>query len=97
VAAGRRAPIPGELDEVEVMGNRDRAREIGEEEQARLQRADEQRLAVGEVRGQLAPELGDASPDLSCREVDVSDALVGGDQETSSRWYRWARRSRSRL
>jgi hypothetical protein len=97
MAAGRGARIAGELDEIDVMEDGDRAREVGEEEQARLQRPDEKRLAAGEVRRQLAPEFGDASLDLRCAEVDVSDALVAGDQEASSRWYRWARRSRSRL
>jgi hypothetical protein len=97
MAAGRRARVAGELDEIEVVVDRDRAREVGEEEQARLQRSDQERLAREEVGGQLATELGDASPDLRCGEVDVSDVLVAGDQEASSRWYRWARRSMSRL
>jgi hypothetical protein len=97
MAARGGARVAGQLDEVEVMVDRDRAREVGEKEEARLQRPDEQRLAPGVVARELAPELRDASLDLRCGEVDVSDALVAGDQEASSRRYRWARRSRSRL
>jgi hypothetical protein len=97
VPARRRAGIARELDEVEVMVNRDRARQVGDEEEARLQRADEERLAPPVVVRDLAAELVDASSDLARGEVDVADALVVVGQEASSRRNRWARRSTSRL
>jgi hypothetical protein len=76
VAARRRSVVPGQLDEVEVVVGADRAREIGDEEQARFQRPDEKRLAVAVVVGDLASELGDPGRDLRRGQVDVADPLV---------------------
>jgi len=41
VAARDRAAVTGELDEVELMDQRDSAREVGKEEQGALERRDE--------------------------------------------------------
>jgi hypothetical protein len=78
------------------MVDRQGTREVGEEDDARLQRPDEQRLAAGVVGGEFGPELVDPRCDLLGGEVDVADSVVGGAQE--ARWspYRRARRSMSR-
>jgi hypothetical protein len=70
------------------------AREVGEEDERSLERADEQRLAARVVGGDLLGQLGDASRDLLCREVDLPDGLDvvprpgGRAQEASFRPYR---------
>jgi hypothetical protein len=98
VPAHGRAVVAGKLDEVEVVVDRDRAGQVGEEDQARLERPDQQRLALAVVGRDLTPELLDAGPDLPCGQVDLADALVSlGRYEASSRRYRCARRSMSRL
>jgi hypothetical protein len=89
-------PVRGELDEVEGVRDRDRSRQVGDEDEARLQRRDEQRLAAVVVADDLAPELADARRQLLAREVDLAD-LVAARYEASSRRYRSARRSTSRL
>jgi hypothetical protein len=53
--------------------DRHRAREIGEERDARLQRPDEERLALFVVGGELRAELGDAGRDLVRVEIDLAD------------------------
>jgi hypothetical protein len=78
VAAGGRAGVAGELDEVELVGDRQRAREVGDEDEARLQGGDEQRLPAGVVTGELGAELLDPRRDLLGREVGLSDGLVVG-------------------
>jgi len=97
VAAHRGAPVARELDEVQVVVDRDRAREVGDEQQAGLERPDDQRLALTVVGLDLAPELGYAGADLLRGQIDVADALVDRGYEASSRRYRSARRSMSRL
>jgi hypothetical protein len=59
-----------------VVQERQRAREVGNEDEARLQRADEQRLAAGVVGGDLLAELRDARGDLLLGEIDLPDAGV---------------------
>jgi hypothetical protein len=60
-------------------------RQIGKEDEARLQRRDQQRLKVFVVPGDLAAELADARLQLRASEVDLADA--GGDcQLASSSW-----------
>ena len=54
------------------------AREVGEEDRARLQRPDEQRLAARVGGGELRAELGDAAPDLLARQVDLPDRVAVG-------------------
>jgi hypothetical protein len=77
MAAGRSARVAGELEEVEVVEDRDRPRQVGDEDEARLQRRDEQRLAVAIVGRDLGAELGDAAGDLLRAEVDLPDTLGG--------------------
>ena len=92
----RVGPVRGELDEVEGMRDRDRSRQVGDEDEARLQRRDEQRFAAVVVADDVAAELANACGQLLVREVDLAD-LVAARYEASSRRYRSARRSTSRL
>jgi hypothetical protein len=62
-----------------------RAREVGEEDDTRLQRADEQRFLPLVVGRDLGAELGDSRADLACGEVDVADAGLGRYDARSSR------------
>ena len=59
VSAGR---VACELDEVEPVMDRERAGQIRDEDNARLERRDEQRLPPFVVTGDLAPELADTRP-----------------------------------
>jgi hypothetical protein len=52
-----------------------RAREVGQEDGARLERRDEQRLAVRVDLGKLLAELGDPAADLLTGQVDVPDGV----------------------
>jgi hypothetical protein len=54
VAARVGAVVAGELDEVDLVRGRDRAGEIGEEDEARLQQRQEQQLALGVVACDLS-------------------------------------------
>jgi hypothetical protein len=82
VAAHLGTAVAGELDEVERVRDRDRAREVCEEDEARLERADEQRLAALEVARDLGAQLRDTRGQLAGREVDLADARI---YETRSR------------
>jgi hypothetical protein len=88
--------VRGQLDEVEGVGDADRPGEVRDEDEARLQRGYEERLASGVVLRNLAAELADAATDLLAREVDLADLVTDG-YDASSRRYRSARRSTSRL
>ena len=68
--------VARELDEVERVVDRDRAREVADERDARLQRADEQRLAARVVAGDLGADLAHAGADLVGVEEDLADAVV---------------------
>jgi hypothetical protein len=57
--------------------DRQRSREIGDEDDRGLQRGDEDRLEALVVGGDLCTELRDPSRDLLPREVDLPDPLVG--------------------
>jgi hypothetical protein len=59
VGAGR---VACELDEVEAVMDRQRAGQIRDEDNARLEGRDEQRLPPFVVTGDLAPELADPRP-----------------------------------
>jgi hypothetical protein len=72
--------VARELDEVEVVVDRDGARQVADERDARLQRADEQRFLSCVVAGQVRGELPDAGTDLVGIEEDLGDALVELDQ-----------------
>ena len=54
--------VARELDEVEAVVDPDRAGQVGDEDDARLERRDEQRLPALVVTGDLAPELADTRP-----------------------------------
>jgi hypothetical protein len=58
--------------------DRQRAREIGEEDGAGLERRDQQWLAAGVGRRQLVAELVDAATDLRAGQVDVPDRVAVG-------------------
>jgi hypothetical protein len=88
--------VARELDEVEPMGNPDRAREIRDEDEAGLQRRDEQRFESVVVARDVAAELADACLQLLAREVDLAEARAPPYDASSSR-YLSARRSMSRL
>ncbi|HEX3453631.1 MAG TPA: hypothetical protein VHS03_03330 [Gaiellaceae bacterium] len=53
-----------------------RARQVGEEDEARLQATDQDRLAARVVPADLLPELFDARADLVGGEVDLADPAV---------------------
>ena len=97
VAARRGTGVARELDEVEMVVDGDRARQVGDEEEAPLERPDQQRLPSAVVGGDLLPELRDARADLLRGQVDLADPVVDAGYEASSRRYRSARRSMSRL
>jgi len=88
--------VARELEEVDPVRDAQRARQVGDEDEARFQRRDEQRLAAVVVAAQLAPELTDARLQLPAREVDLAEARAATYDASSSR-YRSARRSMSRL
>jgi hypothetical protein len=55
-----------------------RPRQVGEEDEARLEAADQDRLAARVVLPDLLAELRDPGRDLLGGEVDVPDLPVGG-------------------
>jgi hypothetical protein len=59
-----------------VVEDRRRAREIGEEDEAGLERRDEQRLETVVVGRDLRSELLDPALDLLVAEVDLANPLV---------------------
>jgi hypothetical protein len=77
VAAHRGAAVAGQLDEVDLVRDRDRAREVGQEDEARLQEADQQQLALRVVGRDLLAELGDAGAQGLRVEEDLADSGVG--------------------
>jgi hypothetical protein len=85
VAARVGAVVAGELDEVDRVGDRDRPREVGQEDEARLQQRDEQQVAAGVLAGDLRAELVDASSQLVRCEKDLTDAGIDGYDARSSR------------
>jgi hypothetical protein len=56
--------------------DRERAREVGHEDEARLERGDEQRVSSLVLVRELVPELAYADVDFLAREVDVADPRV---------------------
>ena len=89
-------PVAGELDEVERVVDRDGAREVGDERDARLQRGDEDRLEALVVGGDLRSELLDPPRQLVCGKEDLADPRVEDAQEAFRSPYRCASRSKSR-
>jgi hypothetical protein len=91
--------VPGELDEVEAVVDLRRARQVTDERDAGLERADEQRLSTVIVAGDLRAELADAGRDLLGVEEYLADALVvcrQGAQDAFRNPKRAASRSKSR-
>jgi hypothetical protein len=88
--------VAGELDEVEGVVDRDGAREVGDERDARLQRGDEDRLEAFVVGGDLRSELRDPARQLVRVEENLADSLVEDAQEAFRSPYRCASRSKSR-
>ena len=84
-----------ELDEVERMRDGRAAREIRGEDDAALERHDEQQVASLVVGRDLGAELSHPLRQLGRREEDL--ALAGGAHEARSSRKRAASRSRSRL
>ena len=72
------AGVRRELDHVERVRNPKRAREIGEEDDARLERRDEDRIEAVVRGGDLGAELGDARGDLLPRQMHGADDAVLG-------------------
>jgi hypothetical protein len=65
--------------------DRDRTREVGQEDEARLQERDQQQLAIRVVTCDLGTQLVDAGLQLLRREEDLADARVDGYDARSSR------------
>jgi hypothetical protein len=70
------AVVGCELDEVQVVQDRRRAREVGEKDEARLERRDEERLEAVVVGRDLSAELTDPAPNLVPAEVDLADPRI---------------------
>jgi hypothetical protein len=68
--------VARELEEVQAVRDADRPRQVGDEDEARLQRRYEQRLAAVVVACELATELEDARLQLLPREVDLAEAAA---------------------
>ena len=96
--------VPGDLDEVERVQRLCRAGKVADERDARLERADEQRLAAGVVLGDRDADLADAALNLTLFEKDLADPCIGvaplarsqGAQDAFWRPYLAARRAKSR-
>jgi hypothetical protein len=88
--------VAGELDEVERVMDRQRAREIADERDAGLQRADQDRFEPGEVARDFLSEPSDSRRKLVGVEENLSDPLVEQAQDAFRRPYRAASRSKSR-
>jgi hypothetical protein len=94
--AGPVLVVRGQLEEVELVRDRQRAGEVGQEDEARLERCDEERRLAFVVAREVGAELADARVELLAPEVDVADAARRGQLARSS-LYRSARRVMSRL
>jgi hypothetical protein len=71
------ARVGRELEEVDRVRDRQGAGEVGQEDGARLERRDEQRLAARIGLGKLGAELRDPAADLVAGEVDIPDRVSG--------------------
>jgi hypothetical protein len=76
-ATGRAAAVSRELDEVDPVDDRERPGKVGEEDEARLEAADQNRVAPRVVRADLGSELDDAGFECISRQVNVADSRVG--------------------
>ena len=73
-----RAAVAGELDEVDRVEDRDGSREVGGEDEACLERRDENRLAIRVVARDLRSELAHPGGDLGCGDGAVVICAGGG-------------------
>jgi hypothetical protein len=76
MSAGVGSVVARQLDEVDLVRDRDRAREIRQEDEARLQEGDQEQLAALVVLGDLRAQLGDAFSQLLGAEEDLSGSRV---------------------
>jgi hypothetical protein len=74
--AGVGAVVARQLDEVDLVRDRYRTREVGQEDEARLQEGDQEQLAARVVLCDLRAELGDALSQLPGAEEDVPESGV---------------------
>jgi hypothetical protein len=95
-ASVRARGVARELEEVDPMRDAQRPREVGEENEASLQRRDQERLEPLVLPRDVATELADARLQLLAGEVDLPETWAPAYDASSSR-YRSARRSMSRL
>jgi hypothetical protein len=79
------AAVAGQLDEVERVQDRQCAREIRDEDERRLERADEDRFAPGVVARDLGAELADARRQLVRGEIDLADPRIERSYDARSR------------
>jgi hypothetical protein len=70
--------VAGELDEIELVYERDRTRQVGDEKQRTFERRDEQQIETGVVGGDLGTQFADARLDLLGGEVGLADAQFVG-------------------
>jgi hypothetical protein len=96
MTSGLGAAVAGELEVVDRVVNRDRTREIHDERNACLERADEDRLATFVVGGDFCAELQYAASEVGSVEVDLADPGVERCQDALRRPYLAAMRSKSR-
>jgi hypothetical protein len=66
--------VAGELEEVQTVRDSQGTREVGDEDEARLQRRDEERLPPVVVARKLPTELAYACLQLPPGEVDLAEA-----------------------
>ena len=79
MAARVGAVVAGQLDEVDRVMDPDLARQVGEEDEARLQQRDQEQLAALVVAGDLGAQLAYPRLELLRREEDVADPAVDVD------------------
>jgi hypothetical protein len=78
LAAASAVPVVArEIDEVDVVDDRDGAGEVGDEDDRRLERGDQDGLEALVVGGDLGPELFDPRLDLLGGEVRLADPRIG--------------------
>jgi hypothetical protein len=85
VPAGAGSAVARQLDEIEVVEDGQRAREIGREHDARLEQADEERLEAVVVAGDLGAQLPNAPGDLVSVQVNLADARVAVERAQLAR------------
>ena len=68
--------VAGKLEEVELVRDGQSPREIGDEDEARLERRDEQRVSPLVLARERVAELANTRVELLTREVDIADADV---------------------